>query len=177
MTAARRPQKSRHRLSADVPEATDARVRETARTLYRGVVSDAVTTALETFQWIVDARSRGKRVIATDADSLPATYEEPMIAGLEGLGQGWTWLVRRDHPWRRQLWVKGRNITAGDLARTASGEGWSPEETARQFDLPVEAVVEAFRYAGNARELIAAEEAENRIVAQRYEHPRAPVSG
>ena len=177
MTDGRRVAKSRHRLSADVPDATDARVRETARVLYRGVVSDAVTTALETFEWIVDARRRGKRVIATDADSLPAAYEEPVIAGLEGLGQDWTWLVRRDHPWRRQLWVKGRNITAGDLVRTASIEGWAPEETAHQFDLPLEAVIEAVRYAENARELIAAEEAENRIVAQRHERQRAPVSG
>ena len=177
MTASRRAEKQRHRLSADVPEATDARVRETARILYRGVVSDAVTTALETFEWIIDARRRGKRVIATDADSLPPAYEEPVIAGLEGLGQEWTWLVRRDHPWRRQLWVKGRNITAGDLVRTASIEGWPPEEVAHQFDLPLEAVIEAFRYAESARELISAEEAENRIVAQRYERLHAPVPG
>jgi len=177
MTASRRAGKSRHRLSADVPETTDARVRETARVFYRGVVSDAVTTALETFQWVVDARSRGKRVIATDSDSLPLTYEEPVIAGLDGLGQDWTWLVRRDHPWRRQLWVKGRNITAGDLVRTASIEGWVPEETAHQFDLPLEAVIEALRYAEKARELIAAEEAENRIVAQRYERQSAPLPG
>jgi uncharacterized protein (DUF433 family) len=177
MTDGRRVAKRRHRLSADVPEATDARVRETARVFYRGVVSDAVTTALETFEWVVAALRRGKRVIATDADSLPAAYEEPVIAGLEGLGQDWTWLVRRDHPWRRQLWVKGRNITAGDLVRTASIEGWAPEETARQFDLPLEAVIEAVRYAGNARELIAAEEAENRIVAQRYERRRASLPG
>ena len=177
MTDTRQPPKSRHRLSADVPEATDARVRETARILYRGVVSDAVTTALETFEWVIDARRRGKRVIATDADSLPPAYEEPVIAGLEGLGQEWTWLVRRDHPWRRQLWVKGRNITAGDLVRTASIEGWPPEEAAHQFDLPLEAVIEAFRYAESARELISAEEAENRIVAQRYERLHAPVPG
>jgi len=177
MSSSRRPEKSRHRLSADVPEATEARVRETARVFYRGVVSDAVTTALETFQWVVDARTRGKRVIATDSGSLPPTYEEPVIAGLEGLGQDWTWLVRRDHPWRRQLWVKGRNLTAGDLVRTASIEGWPPEETARQFDVPLEAVIEALRYAEVARELIAAEEAENRILAQRYERQRAPLPG
>ncbi len=177
MSLSRRPEKSRHRLSADVPEATEARVRETARVFYRGVVSDAVTTALETFQWVVDARTRGKRVIATDSASLPPTYEEPVIAGLEGLGQDWTWLVRRDHPWRRQLWVKGRNLTAGDLVRTASTEGWPPEETARQFDVPLEAVIEALRYAEDARELIAAEEAENRILAQRYERQRAPLPG
>lgn len=175
MTATAPPPKARHRLSADVPEATDAHVRHTARVFYRGVVSDAVTAALDTFHWIIEARLRGKRVIATDADTLPGAFEEPVIAGLEALGQERLWLVKRDHPWRRQLWIKGRNMTAGDLARTVAIEGWSAEEAAAQFDLPVEAVVEAQRYAEIARDLIAAEEAENRIVAQGYESQRAAV--
>jgi uncharacterized protein (DUF433 family) len=165
--------RARHRLSADVPESTIVRIRQTAKTFYRGIVSDAVATALETFQWVVDARQRGMRVIATDPDHLPDAYEEPVISGLNSVGQQWTWLVRRDHPWKRQLWIKGRRIAAGDLARTAEIEGWSPEETAHQFDLPVEAVTEAIRYSATARDLIAAEEAENRMVAQQYERPRA----
>jgi uncharacterized protein (DUF433 family) len=164
------PTKTRHRLSADVPERTQARVRETAGRYYRGVVSDAVTTALETFQWVVDARSRGKRVIATDAERLPESYEELVIAGLDSVGSGeWTWLVKREHPWRRQLWIKGRNMTAGSVASTVVTNGWSPERMADEFDLPIDAVVEALRYAERARELIEAEEAENRIVANRYE--------
>ena len=169
------PPKNRHRLFADVPETTEAQVRQTARTFYRGVVSDAVTTALETFEWVIDARRRGKRVIATDADMLPDTFEEPVIAGLERLGHEWIWLVQRDHPWRRQLWIKGRSIAAGELARTAVIEGWTAEETAREFDLPVDAVLEAQRYAEIARDLIAAEEAEDRIVAQRFQPDLAPL--
>lgn len=169
------PIKTRHRLSADVPERTQARVRDTAGRYYRGVVSDAVTTALETFQWVVDARSRGKRVIATDADLLPESYEELVIAGLDSVGSGeWTWLVRREHPWRRQLWIKGRNMTAGSVASSAASNGWSPERTAHEFELPIEAVVEALRYAQTAKELIDAEEAENRLVAKRYEPSTAP---
>jgi uncharacterized protein (DUF433 family) len=175
MSASRRTSQRRHRLSADVPEATEARVRETARVFYRGVVSEAVTTALDTFEWVVDARRRGKRVIATDDDALPDRFEEPVIAGLESLGRDWDWLVPRDHPWRRQLWIKGRNLTAGDLVRTAEVEGWTPERAAEEFDLPVEAVVEAIRYAETARDLIAAEEAENRLAAQRHEQPHAPL--
>ncbi len=175
MSATRRTNQRRHRLSADVPEATEARVRETARVFYRGVVSEAVTTALDTFEWVVDARRRGKRVIATDDDGLPERFEEPVIAGLEGLGRDWQWLVRRDHPWRRQLWIKGRNLAAGDLVRTAEVEGWTPERAAEEFDLPVDAVIEAIRYAETARDLIAAEEAENRIAAQLHEQPRAPL--
>ena len=167
--------KNRHRLFADVPEATDVQVRETARAFYRGVVSDAVTTALETFEWVVDARRRGKRVIATDADMLPDTFEEPVIPGLERVGHEWTWLVRRDHLWRRQLWIKGRTIAAGDLARTAEINGWTAAETARQYDLPVDAVLEAQRYAEVSRDLILAEEAENRMATQPFEPDRAPL--
>lgn len=170
----KKPPKSRYRLSADVPERTQARVRETAGTYYRGVVSDAVTTALDTFQWIVDARSRGKRVIAVDPDVLPEAFEELVISGLEPAGAQWTWLIRRDHPWRRQLFIKGRNMAAGVLARTASLNGWSAERTADEFDLPLDAVREAFAYADTVPELIDAEEAENRMVAKRYEHAPLP---
>lgn len=171
----RQAPKSRHRLYVDVPSTTEAEIRQTARTLYRGILSDAVTTALEAFHWIVEARRQGKRVIATDPDMLPQAYLEPVIAGLKALDQQWTWLVARDHPWRRQLWIKGRNIAAGDLARTVAIEGWTPEEAAGQFDLPAEAVLEAQRYAEIARDLIAAEEAENRLIAQRYERHVAAV--
>ena len=45
----------------------------------------------------------------------------------------------------------------------------------REFDLPVDAVLEAQRYAEIARDLITAEEAEDRIVAQRYEPDLAPL--
>ncbi len=75
----------------------------------------------------------------------------------------------------QRWWIKGRNIAAGDLARTATIGGWAPEEAAREFDLPVEAVLEALRYAEVARDLILAEEAENRIIAQRYEPGLAPL--
>ena len=169
------PIKTRHRLSADVPERTQARVRETAGRYYRGVVSDAVTTALETFQWVVDARSRGKRVIATDSDNLPEAYEELVIAGLDAATTEWTWLVKREHPWRRPLGIKGRNLAAGSLARIAAANDWTAERTAEEYDIPVAAAVEAFSYAEGASDLIDAEEAENRLVAKRYEH--APLPG
>lgn len=172
--ASKYPIKTRHRLSADVPERTQARARETAGRYYRGVLSDAVTTALETFDWVVDARSRGKRVIAADSDSLPEAYEELVIAGLDRASGEWTWLVKRDHPWRRQLWLKGRNLTAGSIARTADANGWTAERTADEFGLPVAAVIEAQHYAEGAAELIDAEAAEDRLVAKQFEGASLP---
>lgn len=78
----------------------------------------------------------------------------------------WTWLVERDHPWRRQLWIKGRRMTAGDLARTVEIEGWPVERAADEYDLPVEAVEEAQRYLAANRDLVVAEEQENRLAAE-----------
>lgn len=165
----------RHRLSADVPEPTERHVRDIAARYYRGVLGDAVTAGLETLRWVVDALQRGKRVVAVDPADLPEAYAEPLLPGLPRPEAEWVWLVRRDHPWRRQLWIKGRQLTAGDLARTIEIEGWTPERAADEYGLPLEAVVEALRYAETARELIEAEEAENRIVARRHERPGATV--
>ncbi len=159
------PQSRRHRLTADVSEATSARVRQTAARFYGGGVGETINAALLVFEWAVAAKARGKRVIATDDEHLPASFEEPLIPGFDVDAPDWAWLVARPHRWRRQLWLKGRAITAGSLARTAHAEGWTPAETAEQFDLPVAAVEEALRYADFARELIAAEEGEDRLAA------------
>jgi uncharacterized protein (DUF433 family) len=161
---ARRP-----RLHIDVSEANDANVRRLADRFYRGVLADVVRDSLSLFDWVIQARLAGKRVIAVESERLPEAYSEPVVPGLEeAMNQEWRWLVARDHPWRRQLWIKGRKIAAGDLARTIQTESWSPEEAARQYDLDVEAVLEALRYAEQEAQLIAAEEAENRMAAERY---------
>jgi len=90
-----------------------------------------------------------------------------MIPGLEeAMANRWMWLVEREHPWRRQLWIKGRNVTAGSIARTMEIEGWTPEQTADQYDLELDTVLEAVRYARDHAALIAAEEAESRLAAE-----------
>jgi hypothetical protein len=166
----------RHRLAADVSEATSARVRQTADRFYAGAMGETINAALDVFNWVIGARTQGKRVIATAEDVLPATFEEPRIPALDAAGAEWRWLVARDHPWRRQLWIKGRSITAGSLARTIEIEGWTPERAAEEFDLPTDAVLEAIRYLGQARDLVAAEEAEDRMAAAASEGLRAAAA-
>jgi hypothetical protein len=116
--------------------------------------------------WLIEVREQGRRVVSVDAAEMPDQYGEPVVPGLEELlVPAWTWLVARPHPWRRQLWLKGRRITAGDLGRTTEIEGWSPEQAAAQFELPVEAVLEAQRYLALNRDLVVAEERENALAA------------
>ncbi len=100
------------------------------------------------------------------AEDLPARYAEPLMPGLVDPDDEWTWLVRRPHPWRRQPFLKGTRIAAGDLARTIEIEGWNDVHAAEEYGLPVEAVREAREYLGRHRDLVLAEERENALAAQ-----------
>lgn len=163
----RRENVRRRRLSVDLPPETEAATRVMADRYFRGVATDALRASLSLLAWVIDAKRAGKRVVAVERDQMPQQFEEPVLPGLEEqLTPETVWLVERAHPWRRQPWIKGRRITAGDLARTAEIEAWTPDEAAAQFDVPVEAVLESIRYLAANRDLVLAEERENALAAQ-----------
>jgi len=170
-SARRRP-----RLYVDVPESVGRRIRRTADRFFRGVTNEAVLAALSAFNWMLEQKRQGRHVISVEADALPERFSEAVLPGVdEALGnEDWTWLVRRPHPWRRQLSLKGRRITAGQLADQMGANHWTPEETARQFDLPVEAVLEAGRYVDAQAELIEAEALEDEMAAKRIANVHPP---
>jgi uncharacterized protein (DUF433 family) len=72
------------------------------------------------------------------------------------------WLVAVPHRWRRQLSIKGRRLTAGQVVDSMEANQLSVEEIAAEFDLPIESVREAVDYVERNRELIDAEFAEER---------------
>jgi uncharacterized protein (DUF433 family) len=93
---------------------------------------------------------------------------DPANAPRELPVSGWKHLVRRKHPWRRQLFLSGRNMTVRQMVNTVKVNGWSEDEAAKNLDLPVEAIREAFRYAGENAKLLAAEaDYEGLVLAQR----------
>ena len=60
----------------------------------------------------------------------------------------------------QQLWVQGRHMRAEVLYRCTVGpEPQSPEEVAKEYDLPVEVVLEAIDYSVRNKELLDAERA------------------
>src|SRR5437773_8376326 len=107
----------RPRLYVDVTEGVGARVKQTADRFFRGVTNEAVLAALSAFNWMLEQKRQGRHVISVEADALPERFSEAVLPGVDdALGnEDWTWLVRRPHPWRRQLSLKGRRITAGQL--------------------------------------------------------------
>ncbi len=89
---------------------------------------------------------------------------------------GYRWLVAVPHPWRRQLSVKGRRLTVGQLADVIRANNYSPEAAAAEFDLPLEAVREALDYCERNGDLVAAEAAEERRRTEPSLTHRAPAA-
>src|SRR5712692_5509894 len=67
----------------------------------------------------------------------------------------WQYLVARPHRWRRQLSIKGRNMTVGQLVSTIRANGYSPEQAREELELPLAAINEALVYYADNRELMA----------------------
>jgi ABC-type Fe3+-hydroxamate transport system substrate-binding protein len=74
----------------------------------------------------------------------------------------WRYLMSRPHPWRKQLYIKGRNMTVGQLMSTVGANRLTPQGAAIDLDLPVEAILEAQAYYEENKGLIQMEAAEER---------------
>jgi hypothetical protein len=79
----------------------------------------------------------------------------------------WQFLVRRHHPWRKQLDVKGRNMTARQLVGSIKANGFDGERAALDHHLPVEAIREAQAYVDQHRKLLETEAEIERLMGQR----------
>jgi uncharacterized protein (DUF433 family) len=91
----------------------------------------------------------------------------------------WQYLVRRQHPWRTQLYVKGRNLTARQLVGGIKANQLDEERAAANYDLPIEAVREALVYVEKNKELLETEAEIERLMLKRGGVARGPqpISG
>ncbi len=74
----------------------------------------------------------------------------------------WQYLVARPHRWRRQLSIKGRNMTVGQLVSTIGANHYTPEQASDELELPLAAIYEALAYYADHRDLIRLEASEER---------------
>ncbi len=80
----------------------------------------------------------------------------------------WKFLAPRSHPWRKQLYVKGRRLKASDVWSSMVVNKMSREETAQDWDLPLDAVDEIIEYCEENRKLLEMEaEEEKRLLAEK----------
>src|SRR5208283_402100 len=74
----------------------------------------------------------------------------------------WQYLLARPHRWRRQLSIKGRNLTVGQLVSTVRANRYTPEQASEELELPLAAIYEALAYYAEHRDLIEMEASEGR---------------
>lgn len=88
--------------------------------------------------------------------------------------QPWRYLVRRSHPWRQQLYLQGRNLTARQLVGAMKANQLDEAAAAADYRLPLEAVREALAYVESNRELLETEAEIERLMLQRGGIARGP---
>lgn len=69
-------------------------------------------------------------------------------------------LETRPDSWRKQLYLKERNLTVWHVVGRMQACGYSSAEAAEQFDLPLAAVLEAEDFYQRHKDLVDAETAE-----------------
>jgi hypothetical protein len=121
---------------------------------------EAVLRAAQLTTLLLDEVSQGNRLFVGKS---PTTAVRLVIPELEARAGGhWRWLLERPHPWRRQLWVKGRKLLASAVWLDALTNGMGPREAAENWDLPLQACEEIFAYCEANKPLIEAEANEER---------------
>jgi uncharacterized protein (DUF433 family) len=89
----------------------------------------------------------------------------------------WEYLEKRPHPWRKQLYLKGRKLRAFTLWVNMIVNEMTTEEAADNWDLPLAAIHEAINYCEANRELLKREaEEERRRLEEKGVHfePKTP---
>jgi uncharacterized protein (DUF433 family) len=125
--------------------------------------ADLLQQAFGAFLWIVDEMLSGRRIVSVDAQTLeqiPRFKELSLPAVAPATFNHYEHLVQRPEKGRQQPYLKGRNMTVGQLIYTMRANNLSVEEAAADMDLPVMQVREAAAYYQVHRELVDGEAAE-----------------
>ncbi|MGK7878490.1 MAG: hypothetical protein AB4060_00055 [Crocosphaera sp.] len=80
----------------------------------------------------------------------------------------WQYLEPRPDSWRKQLYIKGRKLTAFGVWSDMMVNGDTLEETADNWDIPLDALQEVIEYCETHQELISSEaDSERRYLEER----------
>lgn len=116
-------------------------------------IKEAVLRSSRVMLFLAGEMSSGKRLYLGESPEKATRVALPDIEP----SFGWKWLTQRPHPWRRQLWVKGRRLLASQVWSDMQTNGMTEAEAAANWDLPREAIEEILAYRLQNAALIALE--------------------
>jgi uncharacterized protein (DUF433 family) len=153
------------RVQLDITTQTDALMDHLQRELSCRSRTDLLLEAFHLLVWITEEIKSGRRIISLDPDDMIECkrYKElisPLFTELKG--PTYKYLIRRPHPWRKQMWVKGRNMTVGNLVYTMRTNNLTSQEAAEDLNLPLDAIDESLQYYALNKDLIEIEALEEK---------------
>jgi len=150
---------STKRINFDVTPEQEEELAWLRAALGSATTKDTLLRAVRVLGVLSRERSRGAHIYVRTADGETARLVLPELESPEPV---WKWLTGRAHPWRRQMWIKGRRLMASAVWRSMVANEMSEEEAAEDWGLPLEAIREAVAWSEANRQLIAAEAVEEK---------------
>ncbi len=141
--------------------------------------ADLLQQAYGTFLWVVDEMLSNRRIVSVDAEALKRLdrFKELSVPAVQPLiFEHYRYLIAKPESWRKQLYLKGRNMTVGQLIYRMRANGLTAEGAAKDMDLPMEQVREAQAYYETHRDLIEKEVEEEKQSLLSEGGPLAPAS-
>src|SRR5258708_1666888 len=102
----------------------------------------------------IEGRLSSMEKMLQEALSSSKVWKQNRIESRETAVDSWRFLVRRQHPWRKQLYVKGRNLTARQLVGAIKSNQFNEETAAANFHLSIDAIREALSYVEQKPQLV-----------------------
>lgn len=120
---------------------------------------DAMLTAVKLALHLATETRQGHRLFLGDEGG--KELRRLVLLGIEAPNcWPWTYLVQISHPWKKQLYVKGRKLPAAAVWTAMSVNKLTREEAAENWDLPLQAIDEIVDYCSANKQLLQMEAAE-----------------
>lgn len=143
---------SMKRQNFDVTPEQDAEIAWLKDALGVSTAKDALLRAVRIAALLARESREGRTLMVRSPGGNP---ERLIIPELERPAEsGWKYLVQREHPWQRQMSVKGMRLLAATVWRDLITNNQTPEEAAEEWGIPAGAVEEAVRWCELNRDLI-----------------------
>lgn len=139
----------RVRVQVDLTRAEAALMELLQRRLSVRSRADLLQQAYGTFLWVVDEMLSNRKIISVEPGELAQVerYKELIVPAVQPVVfEHYEYLVHRPEKGRRQPYLKGRNMTVGNLIYSMRANQLTAEAAAWEFDLPLEQVREAQAY-------------------------------
>lgn len=159
------------RQNFNVTPEEEAQLQQLRETLAAPSIKDAIFRATRVLLTLTREIQDGKRIYTTDNQGRQTRL---LLPDIEAVAPPWKYLTPRPHSWKRQLFVKGRRQTAANVWYDMLANHHTPEETAENWDLPLEAALEIVRYCESNRDLIGMEADEEKHLLQEKGIPLTP---